>query len=73
MEVAHECRVVTADCLGHLGSGRRDYFALPEEFRRLRTTLNIGAAVVKVLLVTLMVRRVAAGHEDIFSFKSLGA
>ena len=47
-------------------------FALPEEFRRLRTTLNIGAAVVKVLLVTLMVRRVAAGHEDIFSFQVIG-
>ena len=47
-------------------------FALPEEARRLRTTINIGAAVVKIILVTLMVRRVAAGHEDIFSFQVIG-
>ncbi|MEL7982219.1 proton-conducting transporter membrane subunit [Vreelandella titanicae] len=47
-------------------------FALPEDARRLRTTINLAAAVVKIILVTLMVRRVAAGHEDIFSFQVIG-
>ena len=47
-------------------------FALPEEARRLRTTINLTAAVVKIILVILMVRRVAAGHEDIFSFQVIG-
>lgn len=48
-------------------------FALPEDARRLRTTINLAAAVVKIVLVALMVRRVAAGHEDIFSFQVVGA
>lgn len=47
-------------------------FALPEDARRLRTTINLTAAVVKIILVILMVRRVAAGHEDIFSFQVIG-
>nr|WP_241254203.1 hypothetical protein [Halomonas sp. KRD171] len=47
-------------------------FALPEDARRLRTTINLMAAVVKIILVILMVRRVAAGHEDIFSFQVIG-
>lgn len=47
-------------------------FALPEDARRLRTTINLAAAVVKIVLVALMVRRVAAGHEDIFSFQVVG-
>jgi multicomponent Na+:H+ antiporter subunit D len=47
-------------------------FALPEDARRLRTTINLAAAMVKIILVTLMVRRVAAGHEDIFSFQVIG-
>ncbi|MGO2242917.1 MAG: complex I subunit 5 family protein [Halomonas sp.] len=47
-------------------------FALPEESHRLRTTINLLAAVTNIVLVTLMVRRVAAGYEDIFSFQVVG-
>lgn len=47
-------------------------FSLPEEARRLRTTVNLLAAVIKIILVTLMVGRVSAGYEDIFSFQVVG-
>lgn len=47
-------------------------FALPEDARRVRTTINLLAAVVKIILVILMVQRVAAGHEDVFSFQVIG-
>lgn len=47
-------------------------FALPEEARRARTIINLLAAVTKIILVTLMVRRVASGHEDVFSFQVVG-
>ncbi|KPQ20397.1 MULTISPECIES: complex I subunit 5 family protein [unclassified Halomonas] len=47
-------------------------FALPEEARRLRTTINLAAAVTKLILVSLMVGRVATGYEDSFSFQVVG-
>lgn len=47
-------------------------FALPEEARKARTIINLLAAVTKIILVTLMVRRVASGHEDVFSFQVVG-
>lgn len=47
-------------------------FALPEEARKSRTIINLLAAVAKIVLVILMVRRVAAGHEDVFSFQVVG-
>ncbi|MFB9866416.1 complex I subunit 5 family protein [Vreelandella sulfidaeris] len=47
-------------------------FCLPEEARRLRSTINLLAAVFKIILVVLMFRRVADGHEDIFSFQVIG-
>lgn len=46
--------------------------ALPEEARKARTIVNLLAAVAKLVLVILMVRRVAAGHEDVFSFQVVG-
>ncbi|TVP49578.1 MAG: monovalent cation/H+ antiporter subunit D family protein [Halomonas sp.] len=46
--------------------------ALPEEARKLRTYINLLAAVIKLVLVILMIRRVAAGHEDVFSFQVVG-
>ncbi|QNI02177.1 monovalent cation/H+ antiporter subunit D family protein [Halomonas sp. SH5A2] len=47
-------------------------FTLPEDARRLRTSVNLLAAVVKIILVSLMVGRVSAGHEDTFSFQVVG-
>ena len=48
-------------------------FALPEEARKARTTINLMAATAKIVLVALMVRRVASGHEDVFSFQVVGS
>lgn len=45
-------------------------FSLPEEARRVRTYINLLAAVAKILLVIVMVGRVSEGYEDTFSFKS---
>ncbi|MEA2117186.1 complex I subunit 5 family protein [Halovibrio sp. HP20-50] len=47
-------------------------FSLPEDARRPRTIVNLLAAVIKVILVMLMVGRVSAGREDIFSFQVVG-
>ncbi|MBE0462338.1 MAG: proton-conducting transporter transmembrane domain-containing protein [Halomonadaceae bacterium] len=47
-------------------------FSLPEESRRLRTSINLLAAVIKITLVTLMIQRVVAGDEAIFSFQIVG-
>ncbi|MFN2410328.1 MAG: complex I subunit 5 family protein, partial [Halomonas sp.] len=47
-------------------------FTLPEDARRVRTSVNLLAAAVKIILVSLMVGRVSAGHEDTFSFQVVG-
>ncbi|UYV18300.1 monovalent cation/H+ antiporter subunit D family protein [Halomonas qaidamensis] len=47
-------------------------FLLPEDARRLRTSINLIAAVSKIILVTLMVGRVSQGVEDTFSFQIVG-
>lgn len=47
-------------------------FTLQEDSRRLRTGVNLSAAVIKLVLVALMVRRVSQGQEDTFSFQVIG-
>ncbi|BBI72803.2 hypothetical protein HAALTHF_24380n [Vreelandella aquamarina] len=47
-------------------------FSLPEEARRVRTYINLLAAVAKILLVIVMVGRVSEGYEDTFSFQIVG-
>lgn len=47
-------------------------FTLPEGARRLRTSINLLAAISKIALVSLMVGRVSDGYEDTFSFHIVG-
>ena len=47
-------------------------FLVPEEARRLRTSVNLAAAVGKIILVALMIGRVSQGHLDTFSFQIIG-
>ncbi|MGP9798481.1 complex I subunit 5 family protein [Halomonas sp. 86] len=47
-------------------------FVLPEASRRMRTRINLLAAVIKISLVALMVTLVARGEEAVFSFQVVG-
>ncbi|HCR96141.1 MULTISPECIES: complex I subunit 5 family protein [Halomonas] len=47
-------------------------FILPEASRRMRTSINLLAAVIKISLVALMVTLVARGEEAVFSFQVVG-
>ncbi|MCS2609623.1 proton-conducting transporter membrane subunit [Halomonas dongshanensis] len=47
-------------------------FTLPERAWRLRTAINLAAAIAKIALVVLMVRRIADGIEDTLRFQVIG-
>ncbi|WP_346797150.1 proton-conducting transporter membrane subunit [Halomonas sp. Bachu 37] len=47
-------------------------FQLPENAWRLRASLNLGAALIKLTLVGVMLFRLENGYNDVFSFQVVG-